>query len=209
MARLIGLVIHFVYWSVFGHFSQIPISSYNKTSIFFGIQKLLNDIVTTYNSNIRFSTFFMPMIVLTIRRNIDGAFHANYPLIFRESIAGKTAMNCISLLLTKLLDPNVLYSRFSSLESNDKAISAKLKLHSSSRGSKIQDIFYTNSPLVSSFLPQNSEGRIRALFMDKNFLIVRSKEKTKEKTGKTVNLPSIQYKSIQSLPSSNIKLTFS
>eukprot|EP00826_Nyctotherus_ovalis_P042368 TRINITY_DN4349_c0_g1_i6.p1 TRINITY_DN4349_c0_g1~~TRINITY_DN4349_c0_g1_i6.p1 ORF type:complete len:252 (-),score=48.43 TRINITY_DN4349_c0_g1_i6:139-894(-) len=187
MARLVGLVIHFVYWSVFGHFNQIPIDTYSKTSIFFAIQKIINDIMVTYNTSMRFSTFFMPMIVLTIRRKVDGAFHAKYPLVFKEPVAGKVAMNCISLLLTKLLDPNVLYSRFSSLESNDKAITAKLKQHFSSKGTKIQDLFFTNSPLVSSLLPQNSEGKIRALFMDRSKLMARGKDKTR----KSANLPPI------------------
>ena len=114
----------------------------------------------------------MPMIVLAIRRKIDGVFHAKYPLLFKDPIAGKAAMNCITLLLTKLLDPNVLYSRFSSLESNDKAISLKLKQYFSSKSTKIQDLFYTNSSLVSSLLPHKSEGKIRALFMDKTKLLI-------------------------------------
>ena len=165
MERLVGLVIHFVYWSIFGHFNQLPIDNYHKTKIFLTIQKMLNEIVAQYNINKRFSTFFMPMIVLAIRRKVDGAFHAKYTLLFKDPHAGAAAINNITLLLTKLLDPNVLYSRFSSLESSDKAIAIKLKQYFSSKTTKIQDLFYTNSAIINSLIPHKSEGKIRAKFM--------------------------------------------
>jgi len=164
-ARLVGLIIHFVYWSVFGHFNQLPIDSYHKTLIFLTIQKLLNETVAQFNINKQFATFFMPMLVLSIRREIDSVFHTKYPLLFKDSVAGDSAMKNISLLLTKLLDPNVHYSRFSTLESGDNAISMKLKQYFSSKTTKVRDLIYTNSALVSAMLPHKSEGKVRARFM--------------------------------------------
>jgi len=164
MARLIGLIIHFTYWSVFGHFNQRSIGKYHLTLTFLTIQKILNQIISQYNTNKKFTTFFMPMIVVTIRREVDIAFYSKYPLLFKDPDANKTATNCIGLLLTKLLDPNVLYSRFSSLESNDTAISMKLRQKIFYKGLKTNDLIYTNSAIVNSLVPHKSEGKIRALF---------------------------------------------
>ena len=164
MARLVGLVIHFVYWCVLGHFNQVPIDSYHKALLFLTIQKILNEIISQYNVNRQFSTFFMPMIVLAIRREIDSVFHTKYSLLFKDLSAGDAAQSNICLLLTKLLDPNVLFSRFSTLESGDTEISLKLKQYFSSKTTKVRDLFYTNSALVSSLLPHKAEGKVRARF---------------------------------------------
>ncbi len=164
MARLVGLVVHFVYWCVFGHFNQIPIDNYHKTLLFLTVQKILNEVISQYNVNRQFATFFMPMVVLAIRREVDSVFHTKYPLLFKDPVAGDAAQNNISLLLTKLLDPNVLFSRFSSLESGDAAISLKLKQYFSSKTTKVRDLFYTNSALVSALLPHKAEGKVRARF---------------------------------------------
>ena len=190
MARLVGLIIHFVYWSIFGHFNQLPIDSYHKSLLFLTTQKILHEIASQFNFNKQFATFFMPMIVLAIRREIDNVFHCKYPLLFKDPAAGGAAMGIISLLLTKLLDPNVFYSRFSSLESGDKAITMKLKQYFSSKTTKVKDLFYTNSSLVSALIPRKSEGSVRARFMGTEKLVIEKRkspanEEETEKFGTT------------------------
>jgi len=164
MARLTGLVVHFVYWSVFGHFNQVQVDVQNKKLMFLTIQKLLNEVIAQYNVNRHFSSFFMPTLVVALRREVDSVFHLKYPLLFKDPTASAAAQTNMTLLLTKLLDPNVLYSRFSSLESGKDAINIKLKQSYSSKTIKVRDLFYTNSALVSAMLPHNAEGTVRARF---------------------------------------------
>jgi hypothetical protein len=164
MAKLTGLITYFVYWLVLGKYNQLPIDSYHRTLIFLTIQRTLNEISTKYNTSKAFSTLFMPMIILSIRRVVDIAFHSKYPLLFANTNAGNIATNKISLLLTKLLDPNVLYSRFSSLKSGSSAIAFKLKQYNSAKSRRVQDLFYTNSALVNSLLVRRSEGSVRIRF---------------------------------------------
>ena len=111
-----------------------------------------------------YTTLFMPMIILSIRIIIDTIFRFKYPLVFEHITAGRIVENNITLLITKLLDPNVLYSRFSYLESEDTAIKLKLKQRALSKAHQIQDMFYTNSSLVSSLLVHKSEGKVRRRF---------------------------------------------
>lgn len=164
MAKLAGLIAHFVYWLVLGKFNPLPIDSYHKTLIFLSVQKTIDEIVAKYNTKKAFTTFFMPMVILAIRRVIDVIFHTKYPLLFTSPTASTLALNNISLLLTKLLDPNVLYSRFSSLESGSSAIAFKLRQHNLTKSRRVQDMFYTNSALISSLLGKRSEGTVRIRF---------------------------------------------
>lgn len=164
MAKFIGLIIHFIYWSVFANFNELPIDSYHKTLIFLTIQKVLSELSAKYKTRKMYTTLSMPMIVLSIRIIIDGIFRSNYPQVFESSSAGRTVENNVTLLITKLLDPNVLYSRFSYLESEDNAIRLKLKQRSLSKAHQVQDMFYTNSSLVNSLLVRKSEGKVRRRF---------------------------------------------
>ena len=39
-ARLIGLITHLAYWSVFGHFNQLPLDMYHKKQLFITVAQL-------------------------------------------------------------------------------------------------------------------------------------------------------------------------
>ena len=76
-------------------------------------------------------------------------------------------------VITEILDPNILYSRISFLESSKDAIDIKNSL---SMGKKmgfqqyklpsIADKYYTRSCMIKQFYDESSEGRIRAKFSD-------------------------------------------
>jgi len=119
-----------------------------------------------YNVNRKFTILFMPIIVITIRRNIEIIFRCNYPLLFNNPKLGTTAINNLTLILNYLLDPNMLYSRFSLIPPNIKI--KRPKLNTSFRIKQINGLMYTNSALVNSLLEHRSEGKVRARFTDRS-----------------------------------------
>ena len=44
VSKLVGVIAHFVYWSVFGGFNKMPIDSYHMESLFKTVMELLDEI---------------------------------------------------------------------------------------------------------------------------------------------------------------------
>ena len=74
MARLIGLIGHMVYWSVFGHINQLPLDDYHKKQLFIAISQIKSDIEGRYVGKKKFAIIIMPLIVLAIRIEIEIIF---------------------------------------------------------------------------------------------------------------------------------------
>lgn len=95
-----------------------------------------------------FQTFAMPIVVLSIRVEIDVIFQITYGKFFNDigpsgkpiqHESGKTAhyvlraKRLINGLITELLDPNLFYSRLSFLESDKEALDIKDELNMGKR----------------------------------------------------------------------------
>ena len=85
MSRLIGLLVHFIYWNVFGHFNQLPIDKYHKRQLFLLIQKLMSEIEGKLRAGKIFTMFSMPMVILSIRAIVDFVFLNAYPILFSQA----------------------------------------------------------------------------------------------------------------------------
>ena len=81
-ARMVGLVSHLVYWSVFGHINQVALDPFYKKSLFVTVAQLKSEFETRYISNRKFMTFIMPCLVLVIRIEMEVIFKNMYPLFF-------------------------------------------------------------------------------------------------------------------------------
>eukprot|EP00347_Sterkiella_histriomuscorum_P010573 403375759 len=84
-ARLIGLVSHLVYWSVFGHINQLPLDAYHKKLLFISIAQIQSELESKYTGKRVFPTFIMPMILLAVRIEIELIFKNSYPEFFTKS----------------------------------------------------------------------------------------------------------------------------
>ena len=124
-ARLIGLVAHLAYWSVFGQFNRLPLDMYHRKQLFISIAKIQAELETKYAQKRIFMTFYMPMIVLAIRMEVEVIFKNSYPEFFSDDTQEKIAMKLINDLITQIIDPNIFYSRFSFFESGRDAINLK------------------------------------------------------------------------------------
>lgn len=69
----------------------------------------------------------MPIMVLSLRIEMEVIFKNSYPRLFMNASNSKIAMNLINMTITAVLDPNLFYSRFSFYESDREAINMKFK----------------------------------------------------------------------------------
>eukprot|EP00743_Colponemidia_sp_Colp-15_P003036 GILK01003282.1.p1 GENE.GILK01003282.1~~GILK01003282.1.p1 ORF type:complete len:754 (+),score=98.45 GILK01003282.1:60-2264(+) len=161
MARLIGLVAHYVYWSLFGHLNDIPLDSSHQQSLFLTIEQLFTDYETETRKRREFALFHMAYSILSMRIIIETIFKNTYPRFFTIAAEHSLAIRKIHDLLSRLFDPNSFFSRFSSLEATMEAIKVS---HKSKKKEKIVSNFYTTSPIVRNLFPSPSDNRVRYLF---------------------------------------------
>ena len=120
----------------------------------------------------------MPLILLTIRLEIESIYKNAYPLIMIQPGTEEVAMKLISGCITEIIDPKLYYSRFSFLESGKDAIDIKHRLlkrggtltgkegSSSPLLPNVKAKFFTRSTLIKNLLPRPSEGKVRAMFAE-------------------------------------------
>jgi len=181
MAKLIGLCAHFVFWSVFGGLNVSPLDEYHLKQLFISMLQSISMIEKNYMSTIKmrslFINFVMPMIILTIRVEMEVIFKMNYRQFLASKGVGIDAgdehqtltMRLINGVITEVFDPNIFYSRLSFLESGKEALDIKNnlksgKLHHGMKLPSIKDKFYTRSALVQNLIPNPSEGKVRAKY---------------------------------------------
>lgn len=82
VAKLIGLCSHFVYWSVLGNFNSLPLDDYHMKQLFISMLQCVSSIEIKFLKNEKMKTMFvnfvMPMIILTIRVEMEVIFKMNY-----------------------------------------------------------------------------------------------------------------------------------
>ena len=138
-------------------------------------QKYLN------NSKLKslYINFVMPIIVLTIRVEMEVIFKMNFrAFLGKQDSQGPQStdhqtlcMRLVNGVITEIFDPNIFYSRLSFLESGKEAIDIKSdlnqgKTHNNYKLPSIKDKFYTRSALIRNLIPKPSEGKVRAKFGD-------------------------------------------
>ena len=98
---------------------------YHRKQLFISIAKIQAKLDQKYAGKRIFLTFYMPMILLAIRMEVEVIFKNSYPNFFEDETQEKIAMKLINDLITQLIDPNIFFSRFSFFESNRDAINIK------------------------------------------------------------------------------------
>lgn len=127
VARLIGLVAHFVYWTIFPHINTLPLDNYHLKQLYVQIAQVQAELESKFDHSWQFTNFIMPMIVLAIRIEMENILRNSYPLFFNVSANETQLMRFVNGVITDVLDPNIFYSRFSFLESGKDAIDTKFK----------------------------------------------------------------------------------
>ena len=165
IARMTGLISHFVYWIVFGNVNLVPLDEYHTKQLFISVAQSMTELTSSYsNRKTLFNSFVMPMILLAIRVEMEVMLKSMYRRFMSVKENETQTMRLVNGVITELLDPNVFYSRFSFLESGKDALDIKLRLHQKGKKQDSKSKFYTRSALVKNLIPNPSEGRVRKLF---------------------------------------------
>jgi len=168
-SRLIGLVSHFVYWHMFGYLNQMQLSTMQRRKIFLSIQSIILKYEEQYKLKNKklFTMFYMPLFVLTIRVETDLILHRTYKAFYSYPENETIALQKMNFIITKLLDPNIYYSRFSYWESGKEAIDKVFHKNVENIGSKKHGEFYTSS-LIAVLVPMPTDGKLRSLMARKD-----------------------------------------
>jgi hypothetical protein len=78
-SRLIGLLSHFIYWVIFGQMNPNPLSLFHMKQLFISIMQCISLIEKENDSKKVFCSFIMPLILLTIRLEIETIYKNTYP----------------------------------------------------------------------------------------------------------------------------------
>ena len=156
-ARLIGIMAHFCYWTVFGHLHSIGISSEQQQQMFVTIIHLFNDKTSKLQR-----IFYKPLLILIVRIIVENVFVNAYKQFFSIPLQNQIANQKIQSVITRLFDPEGYYSRFSFLESGMDAFGLNTK-----NKSKMSSKYFSTSSMVKSLFPYPQHPRTRALFAKK------------------------------------------
>ncbi len=74
LARLTGMVAHFCYWTVFGHLTDFPIDPHYLRQLFVSISQIAAGLSAAYKGRRLFAVFIMPMVLLSIRHEVETLF---------------------------------------------------------------------------------------------------------------------------------------
>lgn len=154
-ARLIGIVAHFCYWTIFGHLHSISISNEQRQQMFVTILHLFHE----KSSKI---PFYKSLLILVIRIISENIFVNSYKQFFSVPSQLQIANMKIQGVITKLFDPEGYFSRFSFLESGMDALGLQSKTKS-----KMSSKYFSTSSMVKSLFPYPQHPRTRALFAKK------------------------------------------
>ena len=141
--------------------------SCTNKDLFIGAIQIKTDFETRYSGKKKFVTLIMPILILWMRIEMEVVFKNSYPLFFSDSSNEQIAMKQINEIITKILDPNLFWSRFSFFESDKEAISLKfLQRNKGSNLPALKAMYNSRSTMIETLIPVPSEGKIRKMFMN-------------------------------------------
>ena len=156
-ARLVGIVSHFCYWTVFGHLHSIGISRDQQQQMFVTLVDLFNKKIPK-----QLKQMYRSLLILIIRILTENIFINHFKQFFSIQTQAMLANQRVQSIISKLFDPDGYFSRFSFLEAGMDALGANLK-----GKSKMNSKYFSISSMVKSLFPYPQHPRTRALFAKK------------------------------------------
>ena len=134
-------------------------------SLFVEASKIKSNLEMKYQGKFVFTSLVMPLLVLWLRIEIDAIFKYWYPEFFSITKYGDNVSIFINDVITRLIDPNLYFSRFSFFESDKRAVNLKYKMKKGGIGlPALKAKYNTRSPLMKALVPKPSEGTWRIMF---------------------------------------------
>lgn len=145
--RLIGLLAHLLYWTVFNHLHppQKRLPNSTRQSLTLTIQELWACMVEPIKASVGRRgellardgpsgiCFVLPVFQLVIKRGMEHTFHQEFKPVFTDPDIGEEVaqklVDQINVLIMNTFDPDCSYSNFGALDGSSEAIRLWRKLH--------------------------------------------------------------------------------
>mmetsp|Transcript_26323 Transcript_26323/g.26239 ORF Transcript_26323/g.26239 Transcript_26323/m.26239 type:complete len:315 (+) Transcript_26323:892-1836(+) len=164
--KLTGLICHIAYWAIFGQYNKIPLDESFKQILFVEVSKIQSSIASQYQGSYLYTSLVMPILLLSLRIEVDAIFRYCYPDFFAIEDYADHALILLMDVISRLLDPNLFMSKFSFFESDKGPINLNKPNQKGGRGlPALKAKYNTRSPLMKALVPNPSEGTCRIRFM--------------------------------------------
>jgi hypothetical protein len=112
---LISLLVRLIYWIIFAYINRIQIEKFEKQKILFEILSELFIIEKEFGDKKMFDKFFMPILIIIVRIEIEAIFHKKFKNMFSDKTNKERALEKINELITTIFDPNAYFTTFTLL----------------------------------------------------------------------------------------------
>ena len=175
MSRLIGVLMHFSYWLIFGNVNPINIDSALKKQMYLSMFEILEYFSLSHDNKHTWLTLTMPMILLTLKMMADHLLKEVYPIFFGENSfdinpIGNVATDKLLYLIQNIFDSSNLNGRFVFLES---VFNERQSLSHDRKN--IRRRIYGTSPMINMIIPHPKDGKSRAIMAKKHQIECRDK----------------------------------
>lgn len=104
-SQLIALLCHFLYWTLFGSYSQSELDPDKKERILMSIQKLHIDIDHTMRKRKHYTLFHLPLFLDCICTTVQNLFRLSFPKWFSHRVKGMETDRAIVDIVDHLFTP--------------------------------------------------------------------------------------------------------
>jgi len=180
MKRLIGLVSHYLYWTVLR--THLPasenaqmLSEEDRQTVYLAIAGTFNEVEMQLKKRRHDVVFQLPLVLLSVKVGIETVFRDAYPTWFKleeeEHGVGKSVtLSKFNSVITRLFDPDNYNSHVSALESTTEAMriaSRSRHQHTRKKPQRLRDQYYTTSTQMQKLFPRPAAGEARRLLVER------------------------------------------
>merc|ERR1719460_853268 len=173
--RLIGLLSHFVYWTVCGHLhsAQRRLPEMHRQALFTAIHEVWSEIEELKHTPWGLS-FGLPLHLLVLKRGVLWAFTTQYPTMMKDEAVVRNLIFRINVVLMHLLDPENRYSRLGIFDVSTQGIHLRRQLslveasHGWTSSQATNAMLHRATTLTSSLLGESAMAHQTRRLLAKN-----------------------------------------
>lgn len=180
MKRLVGLVSHYLYWTVLR--KHIPseenaktLSEEDRQTVYLAIAGTFNDVEMQLKKRKHDVVFQLPLVLLSVKVGVETIFRDTYPTWFKleeeeHGEGNSVTLKKFNVVIAKMFDPDNYNSHVSALESTTEAMriaSRNRHRHTRKQPQRLRDQYYTTSTAMQKLFPRPANGPSRRLLVER------------------------------------------
>lgn len=138
VSRLIGLLLHLLYWVVLGvnRPDQKQCLTPDALQVMFtAVEKLWSGFEKHHRDSPEGVNLILPTLLLTVKRGVERGLEVQYPSMMADDIINGAIVDRINTLMMRLFDPDCMYARFGKFDGTGRALKLTKRLEMMSSGS--------------------------------------------------------------------------